>query len=413
MSPLRIRLSIFINYMLFGILLNSVGTVILQSQRFFGVSESQASILEAFKDLPIAIVSFFIAAYIVRIGYRKAMLAVMVAVGIACFLVPHMGSFWYIKTLFAIIGASFACVKISVFGIVGLISPTEKEHLSLMSFLESMFMVGVLSGYFLFGFFVDDADPGSDRWLKVYYVLGSMSFLAVLLLWSTRVDEREAHKKNEQETFKIDAMKEMFGLLAIPTVISFVICAFLYVLIEQSIMSWLPTYNNKVLQIPSTFSIYLAGILSASIGIGRFLAGIVLKKYGWYGILTGCLVCCAALVLIALPLGKMEGGALDIRSFWDIPPAAAVFPLIGFFLAPIYPAINSVILSSLPKYQHSNMSGLIVVFSALGGSLGSVITGNIFQRFGGQHAFYFSLFPMLLLAIALFTLKKMKDKLSK
>jgi sugar phosphate permease len=47
------------------------------------------------------------------------------------------------------------------------------------------------------------------------------------------------------------------------------------------------------------------------------------------------------------------------------------------------------------------MSGLIVVFSALGGTTGSLITGNIFEHFGGQTAFYFSLVPIALLFVLL------------
>jgi len=80
--------------------------------------------------------------------------------------------------------------------------------------------------------------------------------------------------------------------------------------------------------------------------------------------------------------------------------------LIGLCLAPVHPAINSVMLSTLPKHQHAPMSGLIVVFSALGGTIGSIITGNIFQHFGGQNAFYFSLIPIKLISIASFFFNK-------
>jgi outer membrane receptor protein involved in Fe transport len=48
MSYWLVRLSLFINYFVFAILLNSVGTVILQVQNTYGVSESDASVLEAF-----------------------------------------------------------------------------------------------------------------------------------------------------------------------------------------------------------------------------------------------------------------------------------------------------------------------------------------------------------------------------
>lgn len=74
MSHWKIKLSLFLNYFVFAILLNSVGTVILQVQSNYGVTESAASVLEAFKDLSIAAVSFLVASYITRIGYKNAML---------------------------------------------------------------------------------------------------------------------------------------------------------------------------------------------------------------------------------------------------------------------------------------------------------------------------------------------------
>ncbi len=51
MQNWKIKASLFLNYFVFAILLNSVGTVILQVQQNFGVTEGTASVLEAFKDL--------------------------------------------------------------------------------------------------------------------------------------------------------------------------------------------------------------------------------------------------------------------------------------------------------------------------------------------------------------------------
>ena len=56
------------------------------------------------------------------------------------------------------------------------------------------------------------------------------------------------------------------------------------------------------------------------------------------------------------------------------------------------------------------MSGLIVIFSALGGTTGSIITGNIFQHYGGQTAFYFSLVPITVLIISLIFFNRLQKK---
>ena len=119
MSNFRIKVSLFLNYFVFAILLNSVGTVILQVQNNFDISKGSASILEAFKDLSIAITSFLIASYVVRIGYKKTMLFGLALVSIMCLFMPSLPSFLMTKLLFASVGISFALIKVSVFATLG------------------------------------------------------------------------------------------------------------------------------------------------------------------------------------------------------------------------------------------------------------------------------------------------------
>ena len=407
MAHWRVKLSLLLNYFVFAILLNSVGTVILQVQNNYGVSESSASVLEAFKDLTIAAVSFIVASYITRIGYKRAMLLALGIVAVACLLMPQVPAFWTTKLLFAATGASFALIKVSIFATIGLITNDQNEHASFMNFLESFFMIGVLSGYFLFSAFVDDANPKSTAWLTVYYVLAGIALVAFLLLLSTPVDESSvAHEAGKSVA---DDMGDMLRLAITPVVLVFVLTAFTYVLMEQGIMSWLPTFNSKILHLPTSLSIQMASILAASTALGRFLAGVLLRRISWYWLLMICLVISGGLVLLALPLASSVGDRA-VTGWGDAPLAAFVFPMIGLFIAPIYPAINSAILSSLPLRQHGPMAGLIVIFSALGGTTGSIVTGNVFQAYGGQTAFYFSLVPIVLLLVLITVFSRMQKK---
>ncbi len=410
MPTFKIKLSLFLNYFVFAILLNSVGTVILQVQNNFDISKGSASTLEAFKDLSIAIASFLFASYIVRIGYKKAMLFALALVSIMCLIIPSVSSFLMTKLLFAAVGVSFALIKVSVFATLGLITKSKKEHISLMSFLESFFMIGVLAGYFIFSAFVNDDNPKSTGWFSVYYIIAGLSILAFLLLLSTKMDESSVKKAEQEEAKSLaDDFVGMLRLIILPLVLVFIFCAFFYVLIEQSIMSWLPTFNSDVLKLSTSLSIQMASIMSASIALGRFLAGLLLRKIDWLVFLVICLLAAAGLVLLTVPLAKNISG-VAINSLSDIPLVAFAFPLIGLFLAPIYPAVNSVILSNLPAHKHGSMSGLIVVFSALGGTTGSIITGHIFESYGGQRAFYFSILPIAILIILLFIFKKIQPK---
>ena len=396
---LAIKVSLFINYFVFAILLNSVGAVILQVQRNFDVSKADASVLEGFKDLPIAIFSFIIASFLPKLGIKKGMLIGLAIVSVTCLAMPLMAdSFLYFKLLFMSIGISFALIKISVFATIGLVTNDSKEHSSLMSLIEGFFMIGVLVGNVIFSLFIDDVNPKSSYWLNVYWLLAGMSFAAFLLLLFSNLDESEA--KDESTNLGEDFI-EMIKLVIKPLILVFVVSAFLFVLIEQSFQTWMLTFYQDVLKVPARMSVQAGAVLAGAFALGRLLAGVVLRKVNWLPFTLVCVGMLALCVLLNMPLTKNISSNVGEITWLKAPLVVYIFPLMGIFLAPIYPTINSVILSSLPKHMHAAMSGLIVVFSALGGTTGSIITGHLFEAFDGRTAFYMSLIPISLLALAL------------
>lgn len=403
MKNIGIKISLYLNYFVFAILLNSVGIVILKSQKNYGVNEVQASILEAFKDLPIAIVSFFIASFLPRIGYKKAMLIGLGLVTIASLSMYYGNSFNSAKILFATVGISFALIKVSVYSLIGTVTENQKEHNSLMSSIEGVFMIGIALAYFLFPAFNTTENP--DSWLNVYWLLASISLLSFVFLLFTKFEKSEAIPGVNL----MDDFLQMFKLITKIITIVFVINVFLFVMIEQGIMSWLPTFNEKVLHLPENIGIMMASILAISLAVGRLAAGYITKKINWIWVLTFCIIAAMLLVIFVLP--KTVGLEVKaINTLADIPLIGFAFPLIGLFIAPIYPLLNSVVLSALPQKLHSSMTGLIVIFSALGGTIGSRIIGWLFQNQGPENAFYFTLIPMGLLLISFFILKKLTTK---
>ncbi|TCN59904.1 MFS transporter [Flavobacterium circumlabens] len=403
MKNIGIKIALYLNYFVFAILLNSVGIVILKSQKNYGVDEVQASILEAFKDMPIAIVSFFIASFLPRIGYKKAMLTGLALVTLACIAMYFGNSFDSAKLLFATVGVSFALIKVSVYSLIGTVTENQKEHNALMSSIEGVFMIGIALAYFLFPAFNEESNP--DSWLNVYWFLAGLSLLSFLFLFFTKFEEITA---TAGANFKDDFL-QMFKLIAKMLTVVFVISVFLFVMIEQGILSWLPTFNTKVLHLPENISIMMASILAISLAVGRLVAGIITKKVNWIWVLSVCVICAMLIVYFVLP-NVVGLEVKNINSLTDIPLIGFAFPLIGLFIAPIYPLLNSIVLSSLPKNLQSSMTGLIVIFSALGGTLGSRITGWLFKNEGPEKAFYFTLIPMALLLISFFILKKITAK---
>ncbi len=401
MKKYRPLIALIIAYMFYAVLLNSVGTVISQSILSFGITKPEGSILEGFKDISIAIVSFVVASFLPRLGYQKAIIISLIMVSLACFIMPIAPSFNSAKILFFIIGVSFAMIKVSVYSSIGLINEDPKSHASFTSIIEGFFMVGVLGGAWIFAAFVDVKNPNSLSWLNVYYYLGGFGLLAALLWLFTPLPKIEASaiKSDWREDFKA-----IPALFASNFLISFLLGIFLYVLIEQSIGTWLPTYNREILQLNPAMAIQAGSLFAAFSAIGRLLGGVFLRYFDWVKVLIFCAIATALIIIIAM---QMSGGDIGkINSWRDAPLKAFFLPLAGLFLGPIYPTINSIVLSSLPKQSQAPMTGLIIAFSALGGTLGSFITGQIFGHFGGAFAFYLTLIPVALMSYSFIILNK-------
>ena len=406
MNRTRMILAMVLTYVIFAVLLNSVGTLILMSQKALGASKEASSILDAFKDLPIAVVAFLVASLLPRLGYRKGMMLGLALVAVACAAMPLANTFWMVKLMLAAVGVAFAVVKVSVYSSIGLLTDDKRGHASLTSFIEGCFMLGVLAGPWLFSVFIHRQQaPADPAWLGVYWWLAAACVAVIALLGVSRMDESAASDGHDVA----QSYADMFKLIAMPLVIVFLAAAFLYVLVEQGINTWLPTFNADILHLSTATSVQLGSLFAASTALGRLGAGLVLRYLPWHWLLVICLLATAALVLLVLPLAaNSPPPAAD--GWRHAPSVAFLFPLIGLFMAPIYPSINSVVLSALPKARHAAMTGLIVVFSALGGTTGSFITGQVFAKFGGQTAFYLSRLPLSLLLLAVLLLRQQSSR---
>jgi fucose permease len=387
-----------LTYAVFAVLLNSVGTVILQSIESFQVTKVAASSLEGFKDLSIAATSFLLAAQLPRFGLRRAMIVALALVAIACLAMPLIPGFWTTRLLFLAVGVAFGVTKVSVYSFVGLLTDDSARHASLLNVIEGVFMLGVLSGYWIFAAFIDPADPGSRQWLNVYYVLAGVSLAALALLAVTPYDESAVDESAAAPHGAGQKFAEMVALAWRPLSLSFIAAIFCYVLVEQGIGSWLPTFNRELLGLSAPMSVQAASIFAVCLAAGRLGAGVIVRRTGWFPLVLGCLIGMAVLIVAVLPLATAHHG--QVTSWAGAPIAAFLFPAIGLMMAPIYPALNSAILSSMAPREQPAMVGLIVVFSALGGTTGSFVVGHIFAMFQGTIAFYVLLIPIAALAAA-------------
>jgi fucose permease len=290
-------------------------------------------------------------------------------------------------------------MKGAVYSTVGLITREQHEHTSTMNVLEGVFQVGALTGPLLFSLILGL----HYTWRTTYWIVGSLSALAFALLLSTPLDESEVKAHSEQAGFV-----EMLRLLRLPVVWLFVLCAWLYVMIEQSFGTWLPTFHERIFGLTPPVAAGLLSLYAGSIAFSRFLAGYLLRRLSW--LLVQLTLLAGAFVLTSSVLLLTQGRAGGVVQSWrDAPPLAFVFSCMGFFIGPIYPTIVSIILSRLEKARHPAMTGLIIVFSALGGTTGSFIVGFISRSLNTHDAFFYPLVPMTVLGLLLVPYRRLAE----
>ncbi|MBN8816219.1 MAG: MFS transporter [Sphingomonas sp.] len=395
MNRTRIIVALALTYAVLGILMNSVGAVILQSIRHFDATKPMGSTLEACKDLSVVAASFALATRIPSIGYRRSLIGVMAVMGVACVAASFADRFLAMQALFVVTGLSFGVAKVATYATIGLLARDPADHASVTGVIEGVFMIGLLAGVWLFGWFVG-GDHSARDWLHVYWVIAAACGVLVMAWLGTPLDESAAVAP---DTPKAD-WSDMARLAVLPATVAVLVGLFLYVLIEQGIGTWLPTFNNQVLHLPPAMSVQMSSIFVGSLAVGRLASGLALRRFDWLAVLLACLAGIALMILVSLPLAAGAGHGA-IAGWRDAPLAAYLFPLLGIFLAPIYPTLCSIALSNLPRPRHAAMMGLIVIFSALGGTLGSFLTGLLFQKVAGAFAFYATLLPVALIAMAL------------
>jgi len=391
-------------FMVFASLINSVGVIVLQSIRTLGISKQQAGALQPFVDMPMAFSSLIIGAMLPTLGLRRAMMTALGLSVVACALMPLFGQFWVSKLHLVIIGLCFAAAKVTVYTAIGTMTTGKKMHASLMSIVEGLFMVGILSGYWLFGSF-SETETSARGWLGAYWVFAILLILSLVVFSLNPIPEQQpAHD------VKAKPINELLyvGKMALkPLILAYAISDCLYVLLEQGIGAWLPTFNSEILHLPTSISIEVAGGFSLCLAAGGLLGGVVLRRFTWFPVLLLCLAGVACVVLAALPMAA-HSLVRNIHTLRDVPAIAFLFPAAGLFMGPINPAINSAVLSALPTDHQSAMSGLIIVFSSIGGTTGALVTGSLFQARGAD-AFYFLLAPIILLCVVLWVFKKSID----
>ncbi len=357
----RISLPLKLTFLIFSMVLNCMGIVILQLSEA-NITYEKLGFLESFKDLPIAFISLFAVNFIGKTGTKRALISAIIIVGICSCLLPFVEDFWFYKVWFAIIGTCFAVGKICVFGIIRNNISDEKSLAKMMNSVEASFMIGIFIVNTGFGWLI--SSRYSEYW-KFGFLSISVLCAVTIFLFS---------KLNISETQKTDS-KNLISELSVfvkPATVVFLFVIFFIVFVEQGFNSWLPSFYKNHLNVNSFFALQATSFLALFSYAGRTLTANIIQRFSLSRYYILCLFLIIGVLMIILGIQYFDSVNSSIILF--------LFPVIGLFLAPLYPVINSKMIAQIDKEKINLFTSLIVIFSSLGSSLSSIIMAVLFEK---------------------------------
>lgn len=375
----KISLPLKLTFLIFSMVLNCMGIVILQLSEA-NITYEKLGFLESFKDLPIAFISLFAVNFISKTGTKKALILALSIVGICTTVLPFVEVFWFYKVWFAIVGTCFAIGKICVFGIIRNNISDEKSLAKIMNTVEASFMIGIFIVNTGFGWLI--SSKYSEFWKFGFLSISILSAVTIFLFSKLEISEPEKVKK--------EGLISELSTFANPLVITFLGVIFFIVFVEQGFNSWLPSFYKNHLQVNSFFALQATSFLALFSYAGRTITANIIHRFS----LSRYYVICLSFIIAVL------GIILGIQ-FFDSQNSQALlflFPVIGLFLAPLYPVINSKMIAQVNKEKANLFTSLIVIFSSLGSSISSIIMSLLF---GKQLLNYYPLYILLTVIVLL------------
>ncbi|MCP3965269.1 MAG: MFS transporter [Lentisphaerae bacterium] len=391
-------LALIFSFLMPAFILNCEGVVIMNLIKQHHVSMSAASWLQGCKDITIMISSFALISLISRLGSKKALFFATLIEMIICFMMATDATLNMARVYFILAGLSFAVIKISIYSSISLFAKDESQHAGFLSVLEGMYMLGILSGFWVFSFFMSY----TAHWNNTFWFLGGLCAVGLVLILITpfkRTDEEPTAEDiaDAAAAKKEGVFAEFVALFGRPIFFLFIILTFMYVFVEQSLTTWLPTYNNIVLKLSDVLSVQVVSIFLLGLALGRLLSAFVMKYIHWKKVLLACIILAIATFVTSI-VAAYAYKPVGVSVNWlQLPYVAYLIPLTGMFIGPIYPTLCSTILTSHPKRYQVPISGLIIIFSAIGGTIGARIIGGAFESVGGISAMKIPIIPLVIL----------------
>jgi len=359
---LALTLPVFMSFIVMGFV-DIVGVSAGYAQKDFNLSDSVAQLIPSMAFVWFFLLSVPTGILLDKYGKKRILNIGMFVTGLGMavpmisYLSESLYSFPVMLIAFILLGIGNTIVQVSANPLLHDVTPTEKfsSFMSLSQFIKAIIsLLGPIIATFMAGSFGD--------WKLVFAVYAVTSFLAVLWLYLTKIDESKPDKK--PATFS-----SCFRLLGNPLVLMMVIGIFLIVGADVGMNSNIANYLQK------NFNVSLE---EASRGISFYFAALMISRF----------------------LGAVLLNFIKPKPFLIITTLLTIVSLVGMVLAPnpvmgkmfifiaglgsgnLFPLVFSITVNKLPE-RVNEISGLMIM-AVSGGAIIPPLMGLVSQNFGGS-----------------------------
>lgn len=354
----------YMMFMMFAMTTDSVGVIIPEVIREFGLGMTAAGSFHYATMAGIALAGIALGFLADRLGRKAAIIVGLALFSLSAFLFAVGDDFGFFIVLLFISGAAIGVFKTAALALIGDISTSTRSHTATMNTVEGWFGVGAILGPAVVAWLL----VSGMSWKWLYVIAGGLSVALILTALLVRYPK----------TARTDAppadLKATVGMMRDPYALAFSLGTMLYVGVETAIYVWMPTllagYDGPAILL-ATYALSIFFVLRAA---GRFLGAWMLTRFRWTTVLV-----VASLLIFACFLGSALFGR-----------GAAVFllPLSGLFMSVIYPTLNSKGISCFAKVQHGAVAGVILFFTCISAVAAPLAMGAVSDAFGGaQYGF--------------------------
>jgi len=347
----------FLMFMMFAMTTDSVGVIIPEIIKQFGLSMTAAGAFQYATMGGIALAGFFLGYLADKLGRKTTIIIGLTLFAADAYLFAVGNSFAFFLALLAVSGLAIGIFKTGALALIGDISHSTTEHTSIMNTVEGFFGIGSIIGPALLAKLL----MAGVSWKWLYVIAGTMCALLVVIALLVKYPTT---MKSSDEPIDFG---RTWTMMKDPYALAFSLGAFLYVATECAIYVWMPTllagYEGGFL---AAYSISIFFLLRAG---GRFVGAWMLNRFSWTAVLA---VFSAA--ILACFIGAVAGGT---------GVAVYLLPASGLFMSVIYPTINSKGISCFPKAEHGAVSGVILFFTCVSAALGPLAMGAVSDAMGG------------------------------